>query len=102
MDLTTLNRGQKIQLILAVVEYRSGEGLINTVYMGGIARSMLHHALGGSYQHDALDDLLLRASDAQIDAGLDVCKSYIEYMRNHPTEKCPCCGQIRPKEGAKV
>lgn len=84
----------KIALIKAAVNYRSGTDSVGSVYMGSLSVGRLHHVLGGSYSKDALDDLLDKATVVQLDAGLEVCLRYIKYMREHPTEKCPCCGQI--------
>lgn len=98
-ELTARSTEEKRALIKAASQYRSGTDSCNSVYMGGMAHAMLRRALGGG-GYDGLDELLAAANAAQLNAGLDVCSSYIETMRRHPTKKCPCCGQIvSVKEG---
>lgn len=85
-ELVALSADTKRDLIKAASEYRSGSDSCNSVYMGGMAQSMLWRAIGPAG--------LTGASEKQLNAGLSVCASYIKYMREHPTKKCPCCGQI--------
>lgn len=92
-ELTALDAAEKRQLILGASTYRSGEDSCNSIYMGGMAHSMLRHALGGTNM-DNLDVLLAKASDKHLDRALEVCASYIKTMRENPVRKCPCCGQI--------
>lgn len=92
-ELTELSLDEKRTLIKSASQYRSGTDSCNSVYMGGMAHAMLRRALGGG-GYDGLDDLLAVATNKQLDDGLSVCSSYIETMRQYPTKKCPCCGQI--------
>lgn len=107
-ELTKLSDDDKRGLILQASNYRSGQDSVNSVYMGGMATSMMRHALGESggamllAQRRKLSDLLLDASTPQLDKALDVCAWVIKYMREHPTVKCPCCGQITTPEKAEV
>jgi len=99
-ELLSMPRDLKAATIKAATEYRSGNDRCNSVYMGGMAHAMLVRALGGRYGHSLYDDLLAAATDAQIDAALDVCSSYIAFMRKNPVAKCPCCGAIVPAKEA--
>lgn len=97
--LAPLSRDEKANLILKASRYRSGADSCNSLYMGGLATASLVHALGGAYGRDDVLMLLTKATDAQIEAGLDVCANIIDYMRDHPTKPCPTCGQIMPDNG---
>jgi len=99
LNISQMTREQKVMLIRAAASYRSGEDRVNTVYMGSLATAKLHQLLGGSYVYDSLTGLLAKASSDQLDDALLHCERYIIHMQEHPTERCPCCGQIRPKEG---
>jgi len=48
------------------VRYKSGPGLMNTIYLGSMASAALHRRLGGQYgDGQSLDTLIDNASDAQ-------------------------------------
>jgi hypothetical protein len=79
-DLRDLPQGEKINLIEKAADYRSGPDPYNSVYMGSMATASLMHALGGSYGVSSLKDLLARASDAQLTAGLEPCLPVIQAM----------------------
>jgi hypothetical protein len=53
------------------VRYRSGPDLMNTVYLGGMAAAGIVSKLGGRYGTDGLDDLIVNASEAQIQSAWD-------------------------------
>ena len=89
-----MNRKQKEQEILAVIGYQSGEGLMNTVYVGSMAKSTVIRLLGGKYGEDTVAYLAPKASDAQIDKAHECLENTINYMKKHPVTKCKCCGQI--------
>lgn len=90
------------ELIIAATTYRSGNDSIGSVYMGGMAMSMLGAIIGHGGWHDdrRLADVIRAAPRAKIDKALEHCKSIIDYMQAHPVEKCPCCGAIRPAKAA--
>lgn len=92
-ELIPLERAVKVNLIKAAAAYRSGADSCNSVYMGGHAHAQLRVALGGGFR-DSLDDLLERASDNELNAGLEACWPYIKHMREHPVDRCPCCGGL--------
>lgn len=85
---------EKRQLLKEAVNYRSGESLINTVYMGSMATASLCSALGGMYGKDSVISLIESAKEENIDAGIRTAIHTIEYMLANPISKCPCCGQI--------
>ena len=80
--------------IIEVMNYRSGEGMINTVYVGSMATAGAMRILGGIYSRDNFDDLLSKATDNQIDECYEYLDSYIQHMLDNPVKKCPHCGQI--------
>ena len=56
----------------AAVQYRSGPGLINEVYLGGMATAGMMHIMGTSATRAAMEDhslldIIDNASDQQID-----------------------------------
>jgi hypothetical protein len=92
-----MKREEMIDLIRRAASYRSGADSCNSLYMGSMATHSLYCALGGtSPLHDTLDDLLSRATTAQLGAAMKVCDNIIRHMTKHPTKPCPCCGQIVP------
>lgn len=93
-----LSKDEKHSLILAALDYQSGPGLMNTVYMGGLATASCSSVLGRQYMRDTLswEESLDKASSKQIDAAIQVCMHTIEYMWAHPVTKCPTCGNIVP------
>lgn len=52
----------------------------NALYMGSMATAILMGKLGGEYGRDSLDALIDRASDEQLDAGLESCQNIIKYL----------------------
>jgi hypothetical protein len=85
----------KRKLILAAKDYQSGEGLMNTVYMGSMEIAALCRAIGGKYGDGiSYAEQLTKCSKKQIDDAIQVCMHTIEYMWAHPVGNCPCCGQI--------
>lgn len=97
--LLALSRDEKVALIKGAASYRSGSDSCNSLYMGSIATSRLLHVLGGVYGQDGLESLLERATESQVNAGIDYAWNYIDYMQKHPMKPCPCCGQIVPDRG---
>lgn len=79
--LTTLPREAKVDWIDKSSTYRSGPDPYNSLYMGGMASHSLMHALGDASYRTSLADLLAKASDAQLDKGLEVCLPYIKAMK---------------------
>jgi len=54
------------------VRYRSGPGLMNTVYLGSLATAGLMRRLGGSYGgKQSLQECIDNATDEQIEKGWD-------------------------------
>lgn len=93
-----LSMDKKRKLILAAKDYQSGEGLMNTVYMGGMETAALCRAIGSKYGDGiSWKESIDKASSKQIDAGIQVCMHTIEFMWANPVGKCPCCGQIVSK-----
>ena len=82
--------------IFAAMEYRSGEGLINTVYMGSMAHAIILAEVGLTYGGDHSDfaPRLRAASPAVVARVKDHLQWIIHFMREHPVRKCRCCGQI--------
>jgi hypothetical protein len=99
--LLKLSIPEKVDLIKRSSTYRSGSDSCNSVYMGGMATSMLIHALGGAYGRDSVDNLIGWATEDQLNKALDVCAPYIDTMESAPTKSCKCCGQIVPDKGEK-
>jgi hypothetical protein len=94
-EIRPLPRDQKVALIVDAAAYRAGGG--NTPFMGSMATAVMLHALGGTYGQrggKSMAQLLEGATDDQLLAALDPCLGAIQYMRKHPTAKCPCCGQV--------
>lgn len=91
-----MDREQKEQEITQVMGYRSGESLINTVYVGGIASAAAIRILGGSYGESSVKDLLPAASDKQVDEVHKYLGTYINHMKKNPVTHCSQCGQIIP------
>ncbi len=81
-------------ILLRATTYQSGPGLMNTVYMGGMATAGLFVTLEGSYGKDSLRDLIAAADAIGIRKGLCAAYHTIEYMLANPRFKCPCCGNI--------
>jgi hypothetical protein len=57
-------------------------GSCNALYMGSGHTAILMGKLGGSYGRDSLDDLIDRASDDQLDAGLESVQNIIRYLKD--------------------
>ncbi|MCP4489303.1 MAG: hypothetical protein GY820_18625 [Gammaproteobacteria bacterium] len=96
-QINKFSREEKVQLILAAKNYQSGEGLLNTVYMGGLAIESLRSALNTNWRDETpWAAILEKATDKQLDDALQICMHTIEYMWAHPVSNCPCCGQIVP------
>ncbi len=97
-QINKFSKDYKHKLILAALGYQSGPGLMNTVYMGGMATASCCSALGRRYGADtqSWEESLDKASNKQIDAAIQVCMHTIEYMWVHPVNKCPTCGNIVP------
>jgi len=95
------NSSDKRTLILAAKDYQSGEGLMNTVYMGGMATAALCREIGRQYGRDTRSwhESLEACSKEALDKAIQVCMHTIEYMWANPVGKCPCGGQIVSKEG---
>lgn len=91
-----MKKQDMIDDIIAVMKYRSGEGLINTVYVGGMTTASAVRALGGRYGKDYVEDLVKKADVTQLREAYRVLSSTIKYMKEHPTTRCKCCGQIIP------
>ena len=51
---------------IAAVNYRSGPGLMNEVYLGGLATAKCVSILGGRYGHDSLDGLIRNCIESQL------------------------------------
>ena len=85
------------ELLRKAVSYRSGEGLLNTVYMGGIATCALCRVLGIEYGSGGLVSAIEQADSATIDEALKgpACHTTL-YMLEHPRKRCSECGQIVP------
>lgn len=85
--------------ILAAMDYRSGEDSCNSVYVGSMAEARVYHICGHYYReaHEiSVKKLLDNASGHEIAEVHKYLKHYIDYMKKHPTKKCPTCGQIMP------
>lgn len=93
LEKLTIRRRQN--LLIKATSYRSGEGLLNTVYMGGMAHASLRRVLGDTYPGTKSYAELIRSVDEKtLNCGLLTVAHTIDYMLAHPTKKCPCCGQI--------
>ncbi len=101
-ELVSMTPDLKRATITAAANYRSGNDSCGSVYMGSMAHANLNRALGGTYGKDGLHDLLTNATQAQLNAGLEVCWSYIAYMRQNPVARCPCCGGIVAEKTGKT
>jgi len=92
-----MSLAQDKQTILDAMAYRSGESLINTVYLGSLATAGLYATLGIAYGRSDFKAALEKADQKTVDKLLEQCQSIISYMRKYPTKKCPHCGQIMPE-----
>lgn len=81
-------------LILAAMEYRSGNDSCNSFYMGSSATARLYHALGMRYGDDGFAANLAIADDATVAKVKKAAQHYIDYMLAHPVKRCPTCNQI--------
>jgi uncharacterized membrane protein len=82
-------------LILAAAKYRSGNDSCNAFYMGSMATCELYFILGApGLPNIPLENILAKATPAQIEKAKTYAKPYIDYMIAHPVKVCPCCGQI--------
>ncbi len=80
--------------IIAALDYRSGPDSCNSLYLGSMATHSICQAFGGSLG-DVGFDLRKAIKDGtrrQVDKALESCASVIEYMKKHPTGRCPTCG----------
>ncbi len=85
----------------AVINYRSGENSIGSVYLGGHAMAALLRCIGGKYgdfKGPPVEELIDCATEAQLTAACASVAHTIEFMKKHPVEKCPCCGQLTNKQ----
>jgi len=87
---------QRKDILIAVVNYKSGEDMCNSVYMGGMATAGLCRAIGRSYSHPELSfkEHIEALAESKVTAGLKSAMHTIEYMLANPRKKCPCCGQV--------
>lgn len=93
---TPLEREKKQDLIVRAMDYKSGPDSCNSVYLGSMARHSTFMALGSHITRGTLIDALAKATDAQLNAALDVCANVIRYMLENPRTTCPTCGGIVP------
>jgi hypothetical protein len=59
----------------------------NHLYMGSMATCQLIHALGGQWPNDALNDVLKKATNEQLDAGLALCQNILKYADRNGSAK---------------
>jgi len=65
-DLLTMSADQMREEIGRAVEYRDGPGMMNTIYLGGMAAAGIVKRLGGRYGEDSIETLLVKATAAQL------------------------------------
>jgi hypothetical protein len=77
-----MERKEKQRLILAAANHNAKARTMAScthLYMGSMATSMLMGHLGGQYGKDSLTDLVERATDRQLDEGLQSCANIIKH-----------------------
>ena len=77
-----MERKEKQRLILAAANHNDKARTMAScthLYMGSMATAILMGHLGGQYGKDSLTDLVERATDRQLDAGLESCASIIKH-----------------------
>jgi len=65
-DLLTMGVDQMREEIGRAVQYRDGPGMMNTIYLGGMAAAGIVSRLGGRYGEDSIEKLLVKATAAQL------------------------------------
>jgi hypothetical protein len=77
-----MERKEKQRLVLAAANHNAKARTMAScthLYMGSMATASLISKLGGKYGKDSLTDLVERATDRQLDAGLESCASIIKH-----------------------
>lgn len=94
---------EKKALLLSATTYQSGEGLLNTVYMGSLAHASLRATLNMPSAMEGYKDPMQSMSYEQrmesvdskmLNDGIRCAIHTIEYMLANPVTKCPTCGRI--------
>lgn len=87
-------------LLLSAVKYRSGANDIGSVYMGSLQTASVLRALGDSYPASKpWSEIVTQCSEVQLTNGVWEAMHTIEYMMEHPREKCPTCGGLVNPDG---
>lgn len=73
---------EKRRLILAAYNYNGrarNMASCNQLYMGSMETCLLFKALDGDWLKESLNAVIARATDEQLDAGLERCANIIKY-----------------------
>lgn len=79
-----MTRAEKVRLIKKAYNFNVHARRMascNSLYMGSAATCRLFDVLGGDWPNESLGDVLKRATDAQLDAGLERCANILTYAK---------------------